>query len=141
MEKFTANRWSSVLPKGWQDRSMITLISSEVSSNFAPNIVVTSESVPQNVSLRDYVEAQKRTLVNEMPGLVIMDERETTINGTETSQFLQRFPVENQVVQQLQTFVRGSGEIYCITGTAAAEDFGNVVNAFKVFTEKFEIQR
>lgn len=139
IKKFTANEWQSIMPNGWEDGSMITLVGAVGTTGFAPNIVVTRDAVESSTSVQEFAETQKKILQQEINGVIILDERTATINGADAVQFLQRIPIEGQTIQQVQTFVQGDNRIYCITGTAAVEDFNNSVNAFKFFTDNFKI--
>jgi hypothetical protein len=139
MENFTANDWTSVLPTGWNDRSMITLIGATGASGIAANIVVTKEEIGGHVSIENYAEAQKRAMTAEIPQLQILDERPTTVNDAPAFQRLQRFQIENVIIQQAQTFILSKNAVYAITGTAAIEDFNGIIDALRQFTENFRL--
>lgn len=135
--KFTANEWKSVLPGGWADRSMITLVGATGASGIAANIVVTREEIDRFVSIEDYAETQKRAMRAEIERLEILDERPTTLNGAPAFQRLQRFQIEDLIVQQAQTFVMSENAVFVITGTASVEDFDGIIDAIRAFTENF----
>ena len=137
--KFTANDWESVLPGGWADRSMITLVGATGASGIAANIVVTREEIGGQTSVEDYAEAQKQAMAAEIEQLEILDERSTMLNGTAAFQRLQRFQIEDLIVQQAQTFVLSGDSVFVITGTAAIEDFDGIINAVREFTENFKL--
>jgi hypothetical protein len=139
MENFTANDWTSVLPTGWNDRSMITLIGATGATGIAANIVVTKEEIGGHVSIESYAEAQKRAMTAEIPQLQILDERPTTVNDAPAFQRLQRFQIENVIIQQAQTFILSETAVYAITGTAAIEDFNGIIDALRQFTENFRL--
>lgn len=140
MENFTANGWNSILPAGWSDRSMITLIGGTGASGVAANIVVTREETNASpVSIEDYAEMQKQAMTAEIPHLQILDERPTTVNNAPAFQRLQRFEIENTVIQQAQTFILAKDAVYVITGTAAIEDFNGIIAAVREFTENFRL--
>jgi hypothetical protein len=139
MENFTANDWTSVLPTGWNDRSMITLIGATGASGIAANIVVTKEEIGGHVSIEGYAEAQKRAMTAEIPQLQILDEHPTTVNEAPAFQRLQRFQIENVIIQQAQTFILSKNAVYAITGTAAIEDFNGIIDALRQFTENFRL--
>ncbi|MET0753974.1 MAG: DcrB-related protein, partial [Pyrinomonadaceae bacterium] len=92
-EKFTANGWTAVLPDGWEDRSMITLVGETGASGFAANIVVTRQKIDSETSLEDYAAIQGDMMRNEVGNLQILDERAIEINGAPAFQRLQRFLV------------------------------------------------
>jgi len=138
--KFNANDWESVLPGGWADRSMITLVGATGASGIAANIVVTREQIDGFMSVEDYAETQKQAMAAEIEQLEILDERPTSLNGAAAFQRLQRFQIEDLIVQQAQTFVlSGDGSVFVITGTAAVEDFNSIIDAVREFTENFRL--
>lgn len=137
--KFTANDWESVLPGGWADRSMITLVGATGASGIAANIVVTREEIGGQMSVEDYAESQKQAMAAEIEQLEILDERPTTLNGAPAFQRLQRFQIEDLIVQQAQTFVLNGDSVFVVTGTAAIEDFDQIIPAVKEFTENFKL--
>ena len=139
MKNFTANDWTSVLPAGWNDRSMITLIGATGATGIAANIVVTKEETGGHVSIESYAEAQKRAMTAEIPQLQILDERPATVNAAPAFQRLQRFQIENVIIQQAQTFILSENAVYAITGTAAIEDFNEIIDALRQFTENFRL--
>lgn len=137
--KFSANDWESVLPGGWADRSMITLVGATGASGIAANIVVTREEIGGQMSVEDYAESQKQAMAAEIEQLEILDERPTTLNGAPAFQRLQRFQIEDLIVQQAQTFVLNGDSVFVVTGTAAIEDFDQIIPAVKEFTENFKL--
>ncbi len=139
MTNFTANEWKSVLPGGWADRSMITLVGATGAAGIAANIVVTREEVDGQTSVEDYAETQKQAMMQEIERVEILDERPTTVNDAPAFQRLQRFQIENLYIQQAQTFILGGGSVFVITGTAAVEDFNGIIGAVKEFTENFQL--
>jgi len=140
MEIFTANGWQSIVPAGWSDRSIITLVGATGAAGVAANIVVTREETNgQQLSIEDYAETQKQAMAAEIPHLQILDERPATLGDAPAFQRLQRFEIENVTIQQAQTFVLAKDAVYVITGTAAIEDFNGIINAVREFTENFRL--
>ncbi|MDQ3323776.1 MAG: DUF1795 domain-containing protein [Acidobacteriota bacterium] len=137
--KFNANEWESVLPGGWSDRSMITLVGATGASGIAANIVVTREEIDGFTGIEDYAEGQKQAMAAEIEQLEILDERPTNLNGAQAFQRLQRFQIEDLIVQQAQTFVLGENAVFVITGTASVEDFDGIIEAVRSFTENFRL--
>ncbi len=136
--EFIANGWKSVLPEGWEDCSMITLIGEIGSSNFASNIVVSRQRVDPQVSVEDYAQLQRQAMTAEIPNVQVLDERPATINGAPAFQRLQRFEAEPHLIQQVQTFILTKQTVFVITGTAAIADFDASIAAFRNFTENFK---
>lgn len=139
MANFTANNWKSSLPGGWTDRSMITLVGATGAAGVAANIVVTREEVDGQTSIEDYAETQKQLMFQEVERIEILDERATTLNDAPAFQRLQRFQIEDLSIQQAQTFILGGGSVFVITGTAAVEDFNDIIGAVREFTENFQL--
>ncbi|HXG84036.1 MAG TPA: DcrB-related protein [Pyrinomonadaceae bacterium] len=137
--KFTANEWKSVLPGGWADRSMITLVGATGASGIAANIVVTREELDGQTGVEDYAESQKQAMAEEIERLEILDERATTLNGAPAFQRLQRFQIEDLIVQQAQTFVLDKNVVFVITGTASVEDLDAIIDAVRAFAENFRL--
>lgn len=141
--KFTAHGWTSALPAGWEDRSMITLVNAEdAESNFATNIVVTKQRTA--TSVEEFAALQAALMRQELESggsiLQILDERAIEIGGVPSYQRLQRFEAGGgQIIQQVQTFFRAQDEIYVVTGTATIEMFDRAIPAFKEFVESFHI--
>jgi hypothetical protein len=138
-KQFTANGWKSILPEGWTDRSMITLVRSINASGIAANIVVTREETSGQMTLEKYAESQKSAMLAELPQLQILDERSTTVDGHTAVQRLHRFAIDGAEIQQAQTFIAGENCVFVITGTAAIEDFNAIISAIRSFTENFRL--
>lgn len=136
---FIANDWKSILPAGWSDRSMITLVGTTGASGVAANIVVTRQEIDLRTSIEDFAESQKQMMMQEIEAVEILDERPTTVNGAPAFQRLQRFVANDFRVQQAQTFILGANSVFVVTGTAALEDFNAVAGAIREFTENFQL--
>ncbi len=139
MTNFRTNDWKSVLPAGWSDRSMITLVGETGAAGIAANIVVTREETGNTISVEDYAEAQKQAMMDEVEQIEILDERAATINNAPAFQRLQRFQIEDLYIQQAQTFILGSDSVFVVTGTAAVEDFNGILDALREFTDNFQL--
>lgn len=137
--KVTANGWTTELPPGWDDRSMITLVGPVGSSGFAVNIVVTREQVDPDTSVEDYAHEQRAAIQGEVEGYEILDERPTTVGGAPAYQRLQSFQIEGEQLQQVQTFVLGDRVMFVITGTATVADFDDNTPAFRRVVEAFSL--
>ena len=137
--KFTANGWTTELPAGWDDRSMITLVGPTDASGFATNIVVTREQVGYATSVEDYAYQQSAAMHGEVEGYEVLDERSTTVDGAPAVQRLHRFEVEGAELQQVQTFVLGDKVMFVITGTATVAAFDANVQAFRGVVEAFSL--
>jgi hypothetical protein len=137
--KVISTDWSAAMPKGWEDRTMATLVGPVSDDGFASNIVVTREKLEDATTVEEYAKIQADLMREEIDGVELMDERSIEINGLPAFQRLQRFAIDDQVVQQVQTFIMGDNVIYAITGSASVEDFNGSIPAFKKFVESFEL--
>jgi hypothetical protein len=137
--KIISTDWSADLPKGWEDRTMVTLVGPISEDGFASNIVVTREKLEQATTVEEYAKVQADLMREELDGVELMDERAIEINGLPSFQRLQRFAIDDQIVQQVQTFILGDDFIYAITGSSSVEDFNASIPAFKKFVETFEL--
>lgn len=140
-EEFTANGWSSVLPDGWRDGSMITLVGPTGQSGFAANIVVTNDPQNGNASVEEFADAQKRAMQAEVGSVEILDERPLRLNGSDAFQRLHRFAIEGVSIQQVQTFIASDDSFFVITGTASVDEFNDMIASVREFTENFSLQR
>ncbi len=136
--KFIANGFTTDLPDDWQDRSMITLVGPP-RDGFAPNAVIMREPVGPRVSIEDYAREQREAALAEIPGLEIIDERPTRVNGCAAFQRLQRFSAQGRMLQQTQTFVLAKGLVFVITCTAALEHFDASIPAFRRLADAFSV--
>lgn len=138
-DKFTANGWSSVVPEGWRDGSMITLVGPTGASGFAANIVVTRDPRNELTGVEEFAEEQKRAMQSEVGPVEILDERPLALNGAPAFQRLHRFGIEGLTIQQVQTFVLSNDAFFVITGTAEIEEFNDMIDAVREFTQKFAL--
>jgi hypothetical protein len=137
--KVISTDWSASMPRGWEDRTMVTLVGPVSDDGFASNIVVTREKLEDTTTIEEYAKVQADLMREEIDGVELMDERSIEINGLHAFQRLQRFAIDDQIVQQVQTFVMGNDVIYAITGSSSVEDFNASIPAFKKFVESFEL--
>lgn len=116
---------------------MITLVGPTGPSGFAANIVVTRDPINDNGSVEKFAEDQKLAMKGEVGPVEILDERPLLLNGYPAFQRLHRFSIEGLAIQQVQTFVSSKDSFFVITGTASIEEFNNMIESVREFTEKF----
>ena len=136
--KFVANDFTTELPDMWQDRSMITLVGPP-KNGFASNVVIMREDIPLNLSIEDYALQQRKAALAEIPGIEIIDERPTKINGSPAFQRLHRFIAQGRQLQQAQTFILGHEVVFAITCTATVENFNESISSFQQIVNSFQI--
>jgi hypothetical protein len=137
--KFVANGFTTEMPEGWQDRSMITLVNTAGEAGFAPNAVIMREPVSPRTSIEDYAAQQRLLTIREIPDLEVLDERPATVNGAPAFQRLQRFESQGRRLQQAQTYVLGDSMVFVITCTATLEQFNQNISAFRHIVDHFQI--
>lgn len=133
------NEISTVIPNGWDDRTMITLIAPFAPGYFAANVVVNKYFVEPTDSIEDFAREQTRMLGESVPEFEVLDQRGGVVNTYPSYQQLHRFRTENGMIQQVQTFLLKGQAIYAITGTALVEDFDKHIQAFREIVENFQI--
>lgn len=136
--KFTANDFTTDLPDGWQDRSMLTLVGPADGSGFAPNVVIMREPVSPRTSIEDYAREQHALARAEIPDLEVLDERPTTVNSAPAYQRLQRFTARGRRLQQAQTYVLSDRVVFVITCTAPLDNFDSQIPAFRRVVDNFQ---
>jgi hypothetical protein len=137
-KKFLANDFTTVLPEGWRDRSVLTMIGPITDDGFAVNVVILREEVGPHVSVEDYAQRQRDETAAQVPGLETLDQRATTVNGRPAYQILQRMTANGRLVQQVQTYVLSAGVIFVITGSAPEALFAQHIGAFREVVEYWE---
>ncbi len=129
--KFTANGFSTVLPDGWADRSVITLVAGEQRQGFAANVVILREDVAASASIEDYARDQIAAVSRETADFELLDERPATIDGKPAYQTLQRFSSNGVPLQQAHTYVLRGRTVYAFICTALAQEFDRSIPAFR----------
>ena len=129
--KTIANGFAADLPDGWEDRTMMTLVGPTGPGGFAPNVVVTRERLPPGTRIEDYAQAQLKGASIELPGLQVLDEKATKLDGLPAIQRVQRFAAGARQIQQSQTFALGPDRAMVVTCSAQREDFERCPPAFE----------
>ena len=136
--KFVAHGWTTEMPAGWQDRSMVTLVRpSPDGRSFAPNVVVLRQAVAPRTSIEDFARAQRAAAVAEIPDLQILDERPATVGGAPAYQRLQRFTAQGQQLQQAQTYILRDATVFVVTCTATLAQFNDQIADFRRIVDGF----
>ncbi len=125
--KFITNGFSTVLPAGWLDRSLISLVKPSPSSDFATNVVVLRDEVAPELSVEDYAREQLAAIEPQLESFELLDERPAVIQGKPAYQTLQRFMSNGRLLQQAQTYVLSGNTIFAFTCTSLVEDFNQTI--------------
>jgi hypothetical protein len=138
--KLKHNEFSTAIPDAWDDRTMVTLVASFGAGEFATNIVITRHFVEAHESLEDFAQEQQKMMRESIANFELLDYRANELNGRPSCQQLHRFPTQNGVLQQVQTFILANRRVYVITGTSTVNDFERHIQAFREIVENFAIE-
>lgn len=140
MNKFIANGFSTVLPDGWADRSVLTLVAQDAKDGFASNVVVLRQEVSGATSVEDYAQEQIRAVAASVENFDLLDERPAAIQGKSAYQTLQRFAANGEIVQQAQTFILYNRTIFVFTCTALLREFDAAIPAFRAVMDNLAFE-
>lgn len=137
--QFEGNNFALNVPDDWQDRSVISFVAKVAPNEFAPNIVITSEPVNDDVSIEDYAKRQFSVTQAEVEGLTILEQNNIEIGGRPAVQIVQKIAAHGLNLQQLQTFLLAESQIFIVTCTATSTtfeqhlpNFGKVIESFRL---------
>lgn len=139
MNNFIANGFTFEMPENWHDRSMITVVEAAESKAFASNVIVMRQEVPNGTSIEDYARQQLVATRQAISDLIVLDERQTSINNCPAVQRLQRFVANGQQLQQAQTYILAGEIVLVVTCTATLDDFAEVGHAFRRILDTFRL--
>jgi hypothetical protein len=137
--QFQGNSFDLEVPDDWQDRSIISFVAMVSPSEFAPNVVVTKEAIDERMSVEDYAQKQFSVTQAEVQGLSVVEQQNIEINGRPAVQIVQKISAHGLHLQQLQTFILASEEIYILTCTATAATFQQHLPRFKKIVESLRL--
>jgi len=137
--RYQANNFTIETPDDWRDRSIITFVAHGSSNEFAPNMVITRESVDYEMSVEDYAHRQFDIARREVAGLKILTQDNTTLSGRPAVEIVQQLSAHNLNLQQLQTFILMNEEICIITCTATVGNFNQYLPRFRRILDSFQI--
>lgn len=137
--RYQANDFMIETPDDWEDRSIITFAAPNQVGEFAPNLVITREAIDLEMSVEEYAYRQFDIAQQEVAGLQIMTQENTTVNGRPAVEIVQRLSAHGLNLQQLQTFVLLQAEICVITCTATVGNFNQYLPRFRKILDSFQI--
>ncbi|MGI8786265.1 MAG: DcrB-related protein [Pyrinomonadaceae bacterium] len=137
--QFQGSDYTLEVPDDWQDRSIISFVATVAPSEFAPNVVITKETVDAEMSVEDYANRQFSVTQAEVQGLTVVEQQNITINGRPVVQIVQKISAHGLNLQQLQTFVLANEEIYIVTCTATAASFQQHLPRFKKIAQSLRL--
>lgn len=136
---YQSNNFEMEIPDDWEDRSIISFVANVSQNEFAPNVVITKETIGAEMSIEDYTNQQFNVTQAEVQGLKIIDQQNTTIGGRAAVQITQQIAAHGLTLQQLQTFILGNEEIFIITCTTTASNFEQHLPRFQKIAQGFQI--
>ncbi len=135
--RYQANNFTIETPNDWQDRSIITFVAPNQPSEFAPNVVITRETIDEKLTVEDYANRQFDVARREIASLKIVEQKTTTLSGRLAIESIQDLSANNLSLRQLQVFVLLHDEICVITCTATVGQFPSKSTAFQKNSGKF----
>ena len=137
--KLIANGFVADLPQGWEDRTVTTIVGPTDSSGFAANIVITKQAVPSKISIDAFAREQLNLLSSTCVGFQLLDACPTTVLHFPAFQQRHRFPADQRMLQQAQTFILCDAVVYIITCTATVEGFESYTHTFRQVVDSFQL--
>lgn len=136
---YRANDFTIETPEEWEDRSIITFAAPSQIGEFAPNLVITREAVDLEMSVEEYAYRQFDIAQQEVAGLQIVSQENTTLDGRPAVEIVQRLSAHGLNLQQLQTFILLQAEICIITCTATVGSFNQFLPRFRKILDSFQV--
>ena len=127
-------------PDEWEDRSIITFAAPSQIGEFAPNLVITRETVDVEMSVEEYAYRQFDIAQKEVAGLQIVSQENTNLSGKPAVEIVQRLSAHGLNLQQLQTFILLPAEICVITCTATVGSFNQFLPQFRKILDSFQVK-
>ena len=138
---YKTGNFSLEVPDDWQDRSIISFVATVAPNEFAPNVVVTKETVDAEMSVEDYAHRQFSITQAEVEGLSVVEQTNISINGRPAVQIIQKISAHNLKLQQLQTFILTNSEIFIVTCTATTSSFAQHLPRFEKISQSINLSR
>ena len=137
---YRANDYTIETPDEWEDRSIITFAAPSQIGEFAPNVVITRETVDVTMSVEEYAYRQFDIAQREVNGLQIVSQQNATLGNRPAVEIIQRLNAHGLNLQQLQTFILLDAEICIITCTASIGNFNQYLPRFRKILDSFQIK-
>lgn len=141
MQTFQANGFSSVIPPGWQDRSVITLAGPTSEDGFMANITIIRRSLKAGVDVRQFGAVAIKGLEEEREGIKVLHQTLADASGQKVIRRLHTLPIDDRVIKQAQLYLvlppieTPTGLV--ITCSASLEAFDSLLPQFEIFLNGF----
>lgn len=143
MTRFQANGFYSELPKGWVDRSTLTLVGNPSPDGFVSNITVSRQPLPEGTDAESFGATQIALLEKEFPDVQRIQQGKVEVGPRTLIQRTHLFPSNGKMVKQAQVYAVLPPESdptgVVVTCSASPEHFNDVLPEFKVFLENFQV--
>ncbi|MBI2066782.1 MAG: DcrB-related protein [Deltaproteobacteria bacterium] len=145
-------------PPTWQDQGMITFTIPSPDKNVKPNIIMTKETLPQAIGLKEYFQKIKESIVKRgIRDFKISDEREIIVGGARAMQMVCTWDVSamrqmlgtgggpvpeikpGQMVKQVQVTILKDTTAVNLTGSFPAEQFDIYYRPFQNFLKSIKL--
>lgn len=115
---YEADRFNMLLPDGWQDRTVYTLLG-PLTDGIQHNITVSLDPETSFETVKDFAEVQVQTLEESLPGMRLLKKEATQLaNGTPAYRIIFKWsPTEEQTLFQQQVYVVDHGTAYSLTAS------------------------
>ena len=152
MAKILLNELEAEIPSSWQDQGMITFTIPSPDKNVKPNIILTKETLPQPIELKQYFQKIKESIMKRgIRDFKISDEREIIVGGARAMQMVCTWDVSamkqmlaggggpppdikpGQMVKQVQVTILKGQMAVNLTGSFPAEQFDIYYRPFQNF--------
>ncbi len=158
MPKILLSNLECEIPPTWQEQGMLTFTIPSPDKNVKPNIIMTKETLPQVIDLKEYFQKIKDSILKRgIRDFKISDEREIIVGGQRAMQMVCTWDVSamkqmlgggggqapdikpGQMVKQVQvTILKGQVAIN-LTGSFPAEQFEIYYRPFQNFLKTLRI--
>ncbi len=139
--------YSISAPEGWMQKDTImsglklTMIKSPIDGKddmFRENVTVTTEDA-KGFDLKDYTEANRKTMSSQMTGVEFLTKGETTIGSLPAKWFLYKFDYSGYMLKNTVYFMVKNDIGYVITCTALESNFEKFQTGFKTCVNSFTV--
>jgi len=117
-ERYEADRFSLLLPEGWHDKTVYTLLG-PLSDGIQHNITVSLDPETPFEAVKDFAEEQVQALENSLPGMWLLKKEAAQLaNGTPAYRVIFKWaPAEEQTLFQQHVYVVEEGTAYSLTAS------------------------
>lgn len=141
MQSFQANGYSSVIPPGWQDRSVITLAGPTAEDGFMANITVTRRLLKAGIDVRKFGAVAIKRMEETEGDIKVLHQTLAKAGDQEVIRRIHLLPFEDRIIKQAQLYLvlppveTPTGLV--ITCSASPDAFESLLPQFEIFMNGF----